>query len=1257
VSHLGKNVVLVVSLFALGAFSGYLFLRPRIPAAREFSDGEDNVSVTRLREQMRLARWEAPERLGEEYLTGDSKSEPFVDDALGFLFFTDGREGGDTDLWMSQPDQGGPPRVRLLEELNTSFAEQSPCFAGGQLYFASNRPGGLGGLDLYRSRLVETGFLEPENLGPAVNSLRDETEPAIGARWSELLFASSRGPREVEDFDLYRAKLSDQGFAVAGRVESLSSAFDERSPSFDLSGTILVFASDRSGGRGGLDLFRSLRLDEERWLAPDNLGSPNSAFDESGPSFADGGFTLYFDRGDVSGMEDLFRVRTRELFPLPRPRFSLADLTILFLLALIALLAWLARRWETLEVIYKCLIISLLIHLLILWWSRRVDIDVEPQPMAPARPVYQVSLVRDLLARIAEQSNSERGDRVDAPRSPESDTSAPVRASSTPALAAVEPPERSALMQALGHDETPVPQRPEEGGHAPSFAERKEIAFPRTASESFEKVSAQAPGLSLEAPVAAGPSERRDEETGAERLASSSSRSADFRPSDPGGKLPRTSPADSERLDSDLGTIARSEEVAWSPQHPEKAVDVPMAVPSENIGSPRPETSDPLADSLVPGATSTVSLAEVAASDPSMVPGRMDTDGDGGSLSSEPPGVSPSSAFRAARAERSSDDREVVSFSARETTLKPAHGLGVVGDLAVGVPTDRATARKEEIAVDAVDEWTVGPASLAVPSDAELDGPGRAEMDSPSTADRSTLLLSSKAPRPLGLREARVVEVGPVRREQESLEPAGLEQPEAEKPNIALKTPLADVVARAPSRESGVGLTAVPKAVSPRPEADEGPGLSRLLFTDAASNRPTPAAGRPPLSIQKSDSPADLFATTRADVADTIPRFSNLYDRRFGAEKQRAIEEGGGSEETERAVLAGLRYLASVQKNAGFFGEANDCSQFDKYRDIRAGKTGLATLAFLGAGHTTVSETEFTPNVRRALGWILSEQDPESGHFGDSESYSHGIATYALAECYAMTKDAELRAPLELAVAHILDMQLKDSDHPELVGGWRYYYPGGPGYDDYPRASISSWQVMALESARIGGLEVPEVALEKARGYFKNSFDADHGYFRYTHNPEWLEGVRGYRTLPASNPASIFVLTLLGAPRDEALDEATQLVLDSRPSRFRYNGDDAFIRRGTGHLYYWYYATLAMFFRGAEDWTTWNEAMKRTLLPAQEQDGSWRPIDPYSTQYAGDDSRDRSYSTALCTLCLEIYYRYFTPLLQKKETSDGSSPR
>src|SRR5690606_11393382 len=110
---------------------------------------------------------------------------------------------------------------------------------------------------------------------------------------------------------------------------------------------------------------------------------------------------------------------------------------------------------------------------------------------------------------------------------------------------------------------------------------------------------------------------------------------------------------------------------------------------------------------------------------------------------------------------------------------------------------------------------------------------------------------------------------------------------------------------------------------------------------------------------------------------------------------------------------------------------------------------------------------------RRAVDFLLQVQDAETGHFGWTSAYSHGIATYALAECHAMTKDEALRRPLERAVRQIVRNQVEGND-PRNAGGWGYYNPEGPHYDRWSRVSVTSWQVMALESARLGGIEVAD---------------------------------------------------------------------------------------------------------------------------------------------------------------------------------------
>ncbi|HVS10574.1 MAG TPA: hypothetical protein VMS76_11935, partial [Planctomycetota bacterium] len=447
-----------------------------------------------------------------------------------------------------------------------------------------------------------------------------------------------------------------------------------------------------------------------------------------------------------------------------------------------------------------------------------------------------------------------------------------------------------------------------------------------------------------------------------------------------------------------------------------------------------------------------------------------------------------------------------------------------------------------------------------------------------------------------------------------------------------------------PSRAGPAAVSSAARDLLPAPESFAPARAARDRAPEGAPRRWGGGEG----STSPAEAPAPGFQALAAAASDEprrepvpAPQLEDTpYRSRFGAEKEVALLEHGGSPETERAVALGLAYLASIQHERGYWGSRSDGDA--KYRQVLVGKSGLCLLAFLGAGHTPVSGTRYSGETRRAVEFLLSAQDPSTGHFGDSEAYSHGIATYALAECYAMTRMAELRGPLELAVAEVLRHQVRRGD-PRKVGGWSYYYPDGATFDSWPRVSITAWQVMALESARLGGLAVPGEAFQAARSFLLGSWDLRLGAFRYSHDPDRLRS--GFPTLPGSTPAALFALALLGEDvNEDRFTRARGFVLERAPREYDYGSSEDFVFRARGNTYFWYYGSLAMFVCGGEPWERWNTAMKEVLVPSQQSDGSWIPLDAYA-EYAGDDPADRSYTTAACVLTLEVYYRYFTPLL------------
>ncbi len=1233
--NLLKNLVVVTSLLAMGAVGTWIALRPQLPRGAGFTDGEQLLAATRTRDELRLARWDAPQPLAALADFGGAH-DPALDPASGRLYFAKG-ESGSEELWQATPAIDGWI-ARPLTELHSPRRELAPCFHDGWLWFASDRAGGQGGLDLWRAPLAGDRFLAPENVGAPINSPADESDPAL-RRDGELWFASNRDGGGSGDFDLLFAKGDGVRFALPQFADALQSPYDERAPAFAPDGRQLFFASNRPGGVGGFDLWRALE-DSSGFLAPQNLGTPNGAGDESGPTLADDGFTLLFAANRASGTPTtLLRTRTRELFAVPAPRFTLTDFTILLLLALVALLAWLARRWEALDVLWKCMVVSLLLHLLFLWWTRRVDVEAKSPDFGVPGDTFEIRVLGDLMATIARLEDRAHGESIEVASSLPS-VQALTRESVVPELAENAPAsEQAPLVRSDVAAAAAAPDASERQLAPSTTSDLASAADPlQTVAADYERLSGSASSPQLAAnetgaaePVAvqaatfvatatatadrsAAGAAPRGETAPAERATSTLAAAPAAAARDP---LPSTRDRSEGRETTVVATAAPSDRAERGEGREVAAAALPLAPTATRAAGSS-------TDGNVAGSTATTPRAALTAgsADPAAVAPRNEAPLAGGGAANTTPTLDPGSR----RAEGGA--REPAARAAAPVALAPvadgAHAMESAATANAPAPT---LALGPAATLPGSGSIT---AAVATPERAALAGPLVEPGEQPTTTSITGSLAADRAAEPGDASAPARMTPSGERERRGDVAPAVAMQAPIETGTTPLRSgELALAPTLAPSARVGRGNAAPATALPTRAKLALGTAGPEIAPMVAALPIPLPA----PVAARAADGAA-------GPIAPATPR---LYERRVGEAKTVALREGGGSEATERAVLAGLRYLAKTQNPKGWFGSASDVDLTSKYRDFRIGKSGIALLAFLGAGHTHRSATEFSPNVARLITWLQSRQDSDSGHFGDSEGYSHGIATYALAECYAMTHDDALVPTLEKALDHLLAMQQVGTNDPRKEGGWTYYYHDGPGFDEFPRASISAWQVMALESAKVGGFEVPAESLAAARGYFLNSFDPGFEGFRYTHNPTWVNG--GYGTLPASTPASMFALVLLGERDHPSVAAAERFVLDRQPAGYRWRSQDAFVRRGAANLYFWYYSTLALFCRGGTAWREWNGALQQTLLPAQQRDGSFEAIDLYARDYAGDDENDRAYSTAMCVLMLEVYYRYFTPLL------------
>ncbi len=406
-----------------------------------------------------------------------------------------------------------------------------------------------------------------------------------------------------------------------------------------------------------------------------------------------------------------------------------------------------------------------------------------------------------------------------------------------------------------------------------------------------------------------------------------------------------------------------------------------------------------------------------------------------------------------------------------------------------------------------------------------------------------------------------------------------------------------------------------------------------------------PVDGIKPNAVRPNFDPINRAATS--SLPPTY-RLRNLAKRAETARKY------GGTDASERAVEGSLKWLALHQSPEGFWdadGYLSQCPEGDQCRGRGAGRTvddrgnervdgfsqadagvtGLVILAFLGAGYTH-EEGPYADQVDRALSWLIRNQRSD-GYLGAGaarfeQMYCHAIATYAMAEALGMqtdrTSDRRLRVPLQRAVGYIVSQQS------QIDGGWRY--EKGQRSD----MSMFGWQLMALKSAEIAGIPTPEASRKLMIQFLKErSLGPRKGLAAYRVVEKEFTQLPPTHSMTAE---ALFCKQMLGMKREnEASLEAVEFVMAKRPSR------------ETEDIYYWYYATLALYQFGGNEWRLWNADLREYLIRDQRTTGhaagSWDPKGPWGV-YGG-----RVFQTALSTLSLEVYYR-FLPLYQIQKSGD-----
>jgi Tol biopolymer transport system component len=195
----------------------------------------------------KVAPFSGEHRDADPFISADGEQFYFISDRP-----VDGKPKEDLDIWVMDRTKGGEwgePR-NLGAPVNTTVSEWFPTLtANGTLYFGSSRPGGHGKTDLYRANRRDRKFVEPENLGPNVNSAADEFEGCIAADESFLVFMALGRPDSRGGGDLYTSYQQDGKWTPAKNLgPKVNGPGLEISPYLSPDGKNFFFSSARKVG-------------------------------------------------------------------------------------------------------------------------------------------------------------------------------------------------------------------------------------------------------------------------------------------------------------------------------------------------------------------------------------------------------------------------------------------------------------------------------------------------------------------------------------------------------------------------------------------------------------------------------------------------------------------------------------------------------------------------------------------------------------------------------------------------------------------------------------------------------------------------------------------------------------------------------------------------------------------------------------------------------------------------------------------------
>jgi outer membrane protein OmpA-like peptidoglycan-associated protein len=257
---------------------------------------------------------------------GDSINSPFseyfptvsIQDSL-FLFMRRLNLSREDFYASSMGSNGFSAAVPLSDTLNFAAKKGSMSLSADlqTLYYAADyAEQGYGRYDIYKVQRSPWGWSKPKNLGQNINSDYWDSAPSIAPDGNAIYFASNR-PGGYGGIDIYVAFKNEKGYweEAINLGPSINTKGDDQTPFIHADNQSLYFSSNGLVGFGGSDIYVSRKKIDGNWTAPVNLGYPINTYDNEGSiAVASNGATAYIasDRSDTRGELDMYKITLAE---------------------------------------------------------------------------------------------------------------------------------------------------------------------------------------------------------------------------------------------------------------------------------------------------------------------------------------------------------------------------------------------------------------------------------------------------------------------------------------------------------------------------------------------------------------------------------------------------------------------------------------------------------------------------------------------------------------------------------------------------------------------------------------------------------------------------------------------------------------------------------------------------------------------------------------------------------------------------------